>query len=110
MGNAAMCKVCGSDKGLRTVGSLSNLDQNALPDFYCMEHFPVQPSLMLVRSHAGRCSKDRATSGSRDAPAVDYFRKYVHMKRFLSKVFEAPGRRCQLVHLNVELYLFWSLT
>ncbi|XP_071368305.1 ankyrin-2-like [Centroberyx affinis] len=40
MGNAAMCKVCGSDKGLRTAGSLSNLDQNALPDFYCAKHVP----------------------------------------------------------------------
>uniref|UniRef100_A0A7N6A7Q6 Ankyrin 2 n=1 Tax=Anabas testudineus TaxID=64144 RepID=A0A7N6A7Q6_ANATE len=29
MGNTAMCKVCGSDKGLRTVGSLSNLDENS---------------------------------------------------------------------------------
>lgn len=50
MGNAAMCKVCGSDKGLRTTGSQSNLDQNALPDYYCAEHFPLQPPLMLVRT------------------------------------------------------------
>lgn len=50
MGNAAMCKVCGSDKGLRTVGTQSNQDKNALPEYFCVEHFPVPPTLMLVRS------------------------------------------------------------
>lgn len=45
MGNAAMCKVCGSDKGLRT-GSRSHLDQNALPDYYCEDHCPVQTPLV----------------------------------------------------------------
>lgn len=64
MGNAAMCKVCGSDKGLRTTGSLSALDQNALPDYYCVEHFPVQPPLMLVRSHVGRCSRHFQATGA----------------------------------------------
>lgn len=54
MGNTAMCKVCGSDKGLRTVGSLSNLDENAWPDYYCVDHFPVQPQLMLVRTYSVR--------------------------------------------------------
>ncbi|XP_033986775.1 ankyrin-2b isoform X1 [Trematomus bernacchii] len=44
MGNAAMCKVCGSDKGLRT-GSRSHLDQDALPDYYCEDHCPVQTPL-----------------------------------------------------------------
>ena len=77
MGNAAMCKVCGSDKGLRTAGSQSNLDQNALPDYYCAEHFPVQPPpLMLVRAHADRCS-------NRDAPEVlflGYFRRVLQMR------------------------------
>ncbi|PWA16036.1 hypothetical protein CCH79_00018740 [Gambusia affinis] len=48
MGNSAMCKVCGTDKGLRTAGNQSNLDKNTLPEFYCPEHFPVQPSLMLL--------------------------------------------------------------
>lgn len=51
MGNTAVCKVCGSDKGLRTAGSPAHLDLNALPDFYCMEHFPVQRPLILVRAH-----------------------------------------------------------
>ncbi|XP_047457201.1 ankyrin-2b isoform X30 [Mugil cephalus] len=60
MGNAAMCKVCSSDKGLRAVGSLSNLDQNALPDFYCMEHFPVQPPLMLSDSNTSFLRAARA--------------------------------------------------
>lgn len=50
MGNTAMCKVCGSDKGLRTAGSQTNLDQNALPEYYCVEHYPGQPPLMLVRA------------------------------------------------------------
>lgn len=47
MGNTAVCKVCGSDKGLRTAGSPAHLDL----DFYCMEHFPVQRPLILVRAH-----------------------------------------------------------
>lgn len=64
MGNTAMCKVCGSDKGLRTAGSLSNLDQNAWPDFYCVEHFPVQPPLMLVRVHSGRCRGHFQSTGT----------------------------------------------
>ncbi|KAI9545809.1 hypothetical protein NQZ68_033941 [Dissostichus eleginoides] len=46
MGNSAMCKVCGSDKGLRT-GSRSHLDQNALPDYYCEDHCPVQTPLSV---------------------------------------------------------------
>ncbi|XP_035772220.1 ankyrin-2-like [Neolamprologus brichardi] len=54
MGNTAVCKVCGSDKGLRTTGSPAQLDQNALPDFYCMEHFPVQRPVILVRAHTDR--------------------------------------------------------
>ncbi|KAM8747131.1 ankyrin-2b isoform 7-T7 [Acanthopagrus schlegelii] len=60
MGNAAMCKVCGSDKGLRTTGSLSNLDQNALPDYYCVEHFPAQPPLMLSDSNTSFLRAARA--------------------------------------------------
>lgn len=64
MGNAAMCKVCGSDKGLRTVSSQVNLDQNALPDYYCVEHFPAQPPLMLVRAHTGRCSRQFQATGT----------------------------------------------
>ncbi|XP_074479732.1 ankyrin-2b isoform X32 [Sebastes fasciatus] len=60
MGNAAMCKVCGSDKGLRTAGSLSNLDQNALPDYYCVEHFPVQPPLTLSDSNTSFLRAARA--------------------------------------------------
>lgn len=54
MGNTAMCKVCGSDRGLRTVASLSALGQSDLPDFYCEEHFPAWSPLVLVRGHAGR--------------------------------------------------------
>lgn len=54
MGNAAMCKVCGSDKGLRSTGSQANVDQNALLDYYCAEHFPVQSPLTLVRSYTHR--------------------------------------------------------
>ncbi|XP_078020975.1 ankyrin-2b isoform X7 [Epinephelus lanceolatus] len=60
MGNAAMCKVCGSDKGLRTTASLSNLDQNALPDYYCVKHFPVQPPLMLSDSNTSFLRAARA--------------------------------------------------
>ncbi|CAB1452658.1 unnamed protein product [Pleuronectes platessa] len=45
MGNTAMCKVCGSDKGLRTTGNQSNLDQNPAPEYYCVEHYPEQPPL-----------------------------------------------------------------
>ncbi|XP_040886790.1 uncharacterized protein LOC121176783 isoform X3 [Toxotes jaculatrix] len=60
MGNAAMCKVCGSDKGLRTAGSLSNLDQNSSPDYYCEEHFPVQPPLMLSDSNTSFLRAARA--------------------------------------------------
>ncbi|XP_029310380.1 ankyrin-2b isoform X3 [Cottoperca gobio] len=60
MGNAAMCKVCGSDKGLMTAGSQSNLDQNAFPDYYCLEHFPVQPSLMLSDSNTSFLRAARA--------------------------------------------------
>ncbi|XP_035531681.1 uncharacterized protein LOC118338487 isoform X3 [Morone saxatilis] len=60
MGNAAMCKVCGSDKGLRTTGSQSNLDQNAFPDYYCVDHFPVQPLLMLSDSNTSFLRAARA--------------------------------------------------
>ncbi|CAL9694533.1 unnamed protein product [Knipowitschia caucasica] len=40
MGNVAMCKVCGSDKGLKAVTSQTDLDQNALQEYYCEEHYP----------------------------------------------------------------------
>ncbi|CAI5682349.1 unnamed protein product [Oreochromis niloticus] len=60
MGNTAMCKVCGSDKGLRTAGSPAQLDQNALPDFYCMEHFPVQRPLNLSDSNTSFLRAARA--------------------------------------------------
>ncbi|XP_041635180.1 ankyrin-2b isoform X20 [Cheilinus undulatus] len=60
MGNAAMCKVCGSDKGLRTTASLSNLEQNAWPDYYCEEHFPGQPTLMLSDSNTSFLRAARA--------------------------------------------------
>ncbi|XP_042368569.1 ankyrin-2b isoform X2 [Plectropomus leopardus] len=60
MGNTAMCKVCGSDKGLRTAGSQSNLDQNAFPDYYCQEHFPLQPPLMLSDSNTSFLRAARA--------------------------------------------------
>ncbi|KAM7377645.1 hypothetical protein PAMA_014109 [Pampus argenteus] len=55
-----MCKVCGSDKGLRTAGSQANLDQNALPDYYCVEHFPPQPPLMLSDSNTSFLRAARA--------------------------------------------------
>ncbi|KAK7910231.1 hypothetical protein WMY93_014915 [Mugilogobius chulae] len=45
MGNTAMCKVCGTDKGLKAATSQTNLDQNAFPDFYCEEHYPKQETL-----------------------------------------------------------------
>lgn len=64
MGNTAMCKVCGSDKGLRTMASLSALGQNDLPDFYCEEHFPAWSPLVLVRGHTGRCSRRCWTASS----------------------------------------------
>ncbi|XP_039890538.1 ankyrin-2b isoform X7 [Simochromis diagramma] len=60
MGNTAVCKVCGSDKGLRTAGSPAHLDQNALPDFYCMEHFPVQRPLILSDSNTSFLRAARA--------------------------------------------------
>ncbi|XP_041840324.1 ankyrin-2b [Melanotaenia boesemani] len=60
MGNAAMCKVCGSDKGLIAVGRQSNLDQNAPPEYYCMEHLPVQPPLMLSDSNTSFLRAARA--------------------------------------------------
>ncbi|XP_068569836.1 ankyrin-2b isoform X1 [Cebidichthys violaceus] len=60
MGNAAICKVCGSDKGLRTAGSQSYLDQNALPDCYCVEHFPEQPPLTLSDSNTSFLRAARA--------------------------------------------------
>nr|XP_046236242.1 ankyrin-2b isoform X25 [Scatophagus argus] len=60
MGNTAICKVCGTDKGLRTTGSQSNLNQYALPDYYCVEHFPVQPPLMLSDSNTSFLRAARA--------------------------------------------------
>ncbi|XP_055362830.1 ankyrin-2b isoform X22 [Betta splendens] len=60
MGNTAMCKVCGSDKGLRTVGSLSDLDHNALPDYYCVDHFPLQPPLIVSDSNTSFLRAARA--------------------------------------------------
>ncbi|XP_027893606.1 ankyrin-2b isoform X23 [Xiphophorus couchianus] len=60
MGNAAMCKVCGTDKGLRTAGNQFNLDKNTLPECYCPEHFPVQPSLMLSDSNTSFLRAARA--------------------------------------------------
>ncbi|XP_008433105.1 ankyrin-2b isoform X20 [Poecilia reticulata] len=60
MGNAAMCKVCGTDKGLRTAGNQFNLDKNTLPEYYCPEHVPVQPSLMLSDSNTSFLRAARA--------------------------------------------------
>ncbi|XP_036002055.1 ankyrin-2b isoform X29 [Fundulus heteroclitus] len=60
MGNAAMCKVCGTDKGLRTAGSQSDLDKNPLPEYFCPEHFPVQPSLMPSDSNTSFLRAARA--------------------------------------------------
>ncbi|XP_016520728.1 ankyrin-2-like isoform X14 [Poecilia formosa] len=60
MGNTAMCKVCGTDKGLRTAGNQFNLDKNTLPEYYCPEHFPVQPSLMLSDSNTSFLRAARA--------------------------------------------------
>ncbi|XP_061566214.1 ankyrin-2-like [Cololabis saira] len=60
MGNAAMCKVCGSDTGLRTVWIQSDRDQNALPEYYCMEHFPAEPLLMLSDSNTSFLRAARA--------------------------------------------------
>nr|XP_019955660.1 PREDICTED: ankyrin-2 isoform X1 [Paralichthys olivaceus] len=60
MGNTAMCKVCGSDKGLRTTGSQSNLDQNPAPEYYCEEHYPVQPPLTVSDSNTSFLRAARA--------------------------------------------------
>ncbi|KAF7207320.1 transcript variant X16 [Nothobranchius furzeri] len=60
MGNAALCKVCGSDKGLRTFGSQSNLDKSGLQEYYCEEHLPVQPPLMLSDSNTSFLRAARA--------------------------------------------------
>ncbi|XP_034470960.1 ankyrin-2b isoform X3 [Hippoglossus hippoglossus] len=60
MGNTAMCKVCGSDKGLRTTGSQSNLDQNPAPEYYCVEHYPEQPPLMVSDSNTSFLRAARA--------------------------------------------------
>ncbi|XP_075890000.1 ankyrin-2b isoform X4 [Nelusetta ayraudi] len=60
MGNTAMCKVCGSDKGLRTMASLSALGQNDLPDFYCEEHFPAWSPLVLSDSNTSFLRAARA--------------------------------------------------
>ncbi|XP_028329956.1 ankyrin-2b isoform X27 [Gouania willdenowi] len=60
MGNTALCKVCGSDKGLRAAGNQSNLDQYPLPDYYCEEHFPVQPPLILSDSNTSFLRASRA--------------------------------------------------
>ncbi|XP_058480383.1 ankyrin-2b isoform X23 [Solea solea] len=61
MGNAAMCKVCGSDKGLRqAAGSQSNLDQNSPPDYFCVDHFPEQPPLTVSDSNTSFLRAARA--------------------------------------------------
>ncbi|XP_068164006.1 ankyrin-2b isoform X3 [Antennarius striatus] len=60
MGNTAMCKVCGSDKGLRTGGGRASLDHNALPEYYCVEHFPVVPPVMLSDSNTSFLRAARA--------------------------------------------------
>ncbi|XP_035482188.1 ankyrin-2b isoform X32 [Scophthalmus maximus] len=60
MGNTAMWKVCGSDKGLRTAGSQSDLDQNPASDYYCVEHFPVQPPLTVSDSNTSFLRAARA--------------------------------------------------
>lgn len=41
MGNAAMCKVCEAEKGLKANGSQPKMD-HALPesDYYCFEQHP----------------------------------------------------------------------
>lgn len=73
MGNTAMCKVCGSDRGLRTMASLSALGQNDLPDFYCEEHFPARSPLVLVRGHAGRCSRHCWTASCSPQRSLMFF-------------------------------------
>ncbi|XP_037530725.1 ankyrin-2b [Nematolebias whitei] len=60
MGNAAMCKVCGSDKGLRTVGTQPDQDNNDLPEYFCEEHFPAPPPLMLSDSNTSFLRAARA--------------------------------------------------
>ncbi|XP_024912992.1 ankyrin-2b isoform X8 [Cynoglossus semilaevis] len=60
MGNAAMCKVCGSDKGLRTLGSQSNPDLKSPPEYYCPDHFPVQPALTVSDSNTSFLRAARA--------------------------------------------------
>ncbi|XP_062418021.1 ankyrin-2b isoform X4 [Pungitius pungitius] len=60
MDKLAMCNVCGSDKGLMTAGSQCHRDQNALPDYYCVEHFPEQPPLMLSDSNTSFLRAARA--------------------------------------------------
>ncbi|RVE60131.1 hypothetical protein OJAV_G00177840 [Oryzias javanicus] len=60
MGNTAMCKVCGSEKGLKIAGNQFNQDQNVLPEYYCVDHFPVEPSLMLSDSNTSFLRAARA--------------------------------------------------
>ncbi|KAM9836590.1 ankyrin-2b [Aulostomus maculatus] len=60
MGNAAMCKVCGSHKGLQSAESHPNLDQNTPPDFYCVQHFPLQPLVILSDSNTSFLRAARA--------------------------------------------------
>lgn len=91
MGNTAMCKVCGSDKGLRTMASLSALGQNDLPDFYCEEHFPAWSPLVLVRGHAGRCSRHCWTASASPQRSFMWC-----LERFLSsgQCLELPLAEC----------------
>ncbi|KAM8900535.1 LOW QUALITY PROTEIN: ankyrin-2b [Spinachia spinachia] len=70
MDKSAMCKVCGSDRGLRTAGSQCQLDQNALPDYYCVEHFP-EPPLMLSDSNT---SFLRAARGGNIDKVLEYLK------------------------------------
>lgn len=93
MGNA-VCKVCGSDKGLRPAGSLSNLDQNPSLDYYCVEHFPGQPALVLVRAQTGT---DRAGSGNwgiQSRSVWGILGDFLQIRRFLVTFFKVCSCVC----------------
>ncbi|XP_015256185.1 PREDICTED: ankyrin-3-like, partial [Cyprinodon variegatus] len=58
MGNAALCKVCGSDKGLRPAVTRTDPDGHPGPDYFCPQHFPAQ--LMLSDSNTSFLRAARA--------------------------------------------------
>lgn len=113
MGNTAMCKVCGSDKGLRTMASLSALGQNDLPDFYCEEHFPAWSPLVLVRGHTGRCSRHCWTVSTSSRRSLlwcfeSFFSELAVLRAVVGRMYARLSNRCQLFPAPSQLFLFRS--